>query len=887
MKIRDRKKKRERFSLSAVFAARVVAATLLQTTVTAAQSPVPSIAPDKQGAVEEACPIVPLPKVYRPSGRTVTLDPAAAAIVIGSGAKEPEQYAAERLQTLVARRFKCRLPILTENAVGKQVRQRFLLGRRTSHPQLDSLCRERKIDLGPESPGHDGFIIEVLDGGADQAVLVGGSDPRGVVYGAHAFFDLLNRDGNRILFPVVSVRDWPSIAWRGRPHGRPELHLEPGTFDAYAWARLNWTGLRDGPPPRRGQFGYPPAFEVNTSQARQIVAEADRRGFFLYGTVSCGRSTTAAVIRKFEELIELGADGLWLSFDDPGWRESDLATIRAVVALGKQHGIEGRMLATVPPSGSYQQIEKDGPKFNRAAAAIPGFETATWFFTRVPCARDVESAKRIGLKSLPAWWHNWPRINAGFTHGSYGGGTLRKKRKPSYLEVTSLSVGWHRPRYGNLRKAREYTDTVMMWGGLAEEYTVGVLGIWAWNPEEHDWQRTRETIYRHVFGPTCADAARRFDNALVRLKHLFSAGLGKGRGAFLCRLKEDRDREAARKLGGELDEQLRKIEAGAAAETVLDPARFKKRFLEPMRVTVEHVRGLIELDPLLFEGRWFEREMIRLVRSDRSADAEALLQKTRRRLEPALPLAAKVLDDIRGGEGLGPGWQKRLAGLDYWQKTVADMKRKEEQRLKAEADAVARAIRDMPGRFERVVNGDHNAILARIDEPPDGGVIKELQGTDWQWSTDPPSWRGMFALGLYEKASHPCAVVAFPGKTRSRPGDYAAVTMTTVIPPFQGRLMLDAYLADTKVSETWTQYRYMVLIVNGKAVWEEDIAAKRKGREWISVDISEAARGAEDLKVRFRIEDRKAVANYSSIAFLGPVRLRSVAAERKREEKGK
>lgn len=45
---------------------------------------------------EAPCPIVPTPKIYHDTGRTLRLS--AAAIVLGDKAEAPERYAAERLQ---------------------------------------------------------------------------------------------------------------------------------------------------------------------------------------------------------------------------------------------------------------------------------------------------------------------------------------------------------------------------------------------------------------------------------------------------------------------------------------------------------------------------------------------------------------------------------------------------------------------------------------------------------------------------------------------------------------------------------------------------------------------------------------------------------------------
>ncbi len=200
------------------------------------------------GEEQAPCPIVPRPKQYRDSGTVGTLHaPDAAAIVIGTKAIEPEHYAAEYLQTQVERRFQRKLPIYVEAELPPAVRQVFLLGQVETNMLLTTLCRDRSIELNDESPGHDGFIIRCLDDGPRQVILIGGSNPRGVIYGQNAFFDLFRQEDDRVVFPVVSVRDWPSIARRGRPHSVLRQHLVPGALDAYLRSRINSTDVRDDP----------------------------------------------------------------------------------------------------------------------------------------------------------------------------------------------------------------------------------------------------------------------------------------------------------------------------------------------------------------------------------------------------------------------------------------------------------------------------------------------------------------------------------------------------------------------------------------------------------------------------------------------------------------
>ena len=150
------------------------------------------------GASVADCPLVPVPKSYRDHGRTwQLLEPQQAAIALGAKAAETERYAAERLQAHVERRFKQRIPIVVETAVPESVRQVFLLGQRSSNRWVDKLCREQKIGLGDAEPGEDGFVIECLEDGGRQVVLVAGGNPRGVVYGADALFDLMRAEAGR------------------------------------------------------------------------------------------------------------------------------------------------------------------------------------------------------------------------------------------------------------------------------------------------------------------------------------------------------------------------------------------------------------------------------------------------------------------------------------------------------------------------------------------------------------------------------------------------------------------------------------------------------------------------------------------------------------------
>ncbi len=631
------------------------------------------------GEEQNPCPIVPRPKEYRDSGVTAMLEsPDAAAIVIGAGATEPERYAAEYLQTQINRRFHRKLPIYTETDVPAAVRQVFLLGQVETNMRLSTLCREKKIELSAESPGHDGFVIRCLDDGPNRVILIGGSNPRGVVYGQNAFFDLLRPEGDRVVFPVVSVRDWPSIAWRGRPHSVLRQHLVPGALDAYLRSRINFTDVRDDPdveptnifPARKASMGFPAGCPLDEPLIRRMIEQSHRRGLFVYGTVSCGvkRDRVDDVIRTFEELIVLGVDGLWISFDDVGSGDSAPEVIRRVLELGAEHDMTGRKIAITPPEKEYKTIDME---FNHRAATEWGLADAQWMFTRVPCDDDAATSRRIGIRRLPGWWHNLANFRGGFLHNGGVGCPLRADGKPGYLNVQPLTMGWHRPEYDEIRDAPDNTDCVLLWGvvgGWPEEYQVGALGLWAWDPDRHDWQRTREAVYRLVYGPSMVETATLFDDKLSALKDLFELPPWRfwPNKGWPCRLKNVDERSRATALLDELERLLAALRRASPDETAIAPSRLESVYLEPMQATLAYALKMALLEYPEYSFSNFERTMMRLIDAEKFDEAERLLSESRNRLEPQLARIKEALSELKGIDGCVAVWDEQLADLDRW-----------------------------------------------------------------------------------------------------------------------------------------------------------------------------------------------------------------------------
>lgn len=650
-----------------------------------------------------ACLIVPVPKVYRDQGRRFPLlGPEEAAIVVGAKATEPERYAAEQLQVRIERRFKRRLPILDEGQIGDRVRQVFLLGQRTTNGWLDRLCREHSIDLGPKAPGEDGFVIEFLTDGPRQVVAVGGCNAPGVIYGQNALFDLIERRGERVDLVAASVRDWPSLRWRGRPHWRMRIHMAPGVLDSYARYRINFSDLRDSEAADGyAAMGFPPGFKIRVPATKQFIGEAHRRGMFLYGVVACGGLDDAkipAVLGTFEELIGLGADGLWISFDDTGAGPATTEVMRRVLELGGRHQMTGGKIGITSPAGDYNVVDRP---FNHAGAKVPGMAEARWFFTLPPCRKDFDATRRVGLVSLPAWWHNLFSIRAGFLYNANACQTLRTEGKPAYLDMQPLAAGWGRPKYENLRDAEKYTDTALLWGlydGWPEEYQVGTFGIWAWNPAAHDWAQARRAVYRDVYGPSLAETALELDDKLAQLKLLFTApdrdfGPKKGWPTKLVRVG---DRPAALAILDEIAPLARRLREQAPAETAIDPARLETIYLEPIEATLAYARKMTMLD---YPEQWLgglEDVMCQYLEAGDEAAAGRLLAAIRDKVQSQLGPIQAELQGLQGIERYARFWQDRIMGLAPWKKAMAErqaaVRKAKEKKSAATAPAGADAL---------------------------------------------------------------------------------------------------------------------------------------------------------------------------------------------------
>ena len=711
-------------------------------------------------------------------------------------------------------------------------------------------------------------------------MLVGGSDGPGVIFGQNALFDLVRWKGEAVELPAVSVRDWPSIRWRGRAHWRMRVHLAPGAFDSYARYRINFTDVRDADTPDGyAPMGFPPGFKIQVPDTKRVLDEAHRRGMFVYGTVACGVKSSQydAAIKTFQELIALGVDGVWISLDDAGAGEDSPVIIRRALALAKQHGMIGRRVAVTQPAGDYNKI--DTP-FNRLSAAIPEYASVQWFFTRPPCKEDLDATRTLGLKLMPAWWHNLFNIQGGFLYNANACQSLRSDGKPAYLDMQPLSSGWGRPRYEQLGDAAKHTDTAMLWAlydGWPEEYEVGAMGIWAWNPAAHDWTTTRKAVYRDVYGPTAVDAALAFDDKLATLKAMFEMPVRRYQPnkGWPPRLKQVSDRPKAVSLLDELEPLAQSIRAHAMEETAIDQDRLVSVYLEPMQATLQYARKMAVLDyPEYSVDSSLVDRVYELCDEGKMAEAERLEAEVRPQVLQQLAKVGEELQGLKGIEEYVAFWNSQVGGKESLAKGAI-------QRRAGMNAAFNTMVKTGFSRClvnQRLDPAGYATWLDKLSSPPADHVVAEIPASPWL--SRPTRWRGAWCMGPLDWQGNRLAVLAFPRLVASKSEDYAEVRTEIAVPKFQGRLRLHLFVNDTKIDPLYPKYRFQELWVNDRLTWQEDISGSRENKEWISVDVTEAAKAWKTLSLRFRVIDRRAVGCFGSVTFLGPMRLSESAEKR-------
>jgi hypothetical protein len=102
--------------------------------------------------------------------------------------------------------------------------------------------------------------------------------------------------------------------------------------------------------------------------------------------------------------------------------------------------------------------------------------------------------------------------------------------------------------------------------------------------------------------------------------------------------------------------------------------------------------------------------------------------------------------------------------------------------------------------------------------------------------------------------------LSFPNYTKSEPGDFVMISQTArVLPGTHSKLSFrerDDFTGPT------AGYHNKQVLVDGKVVWEEDVAGGTNDWRTIEVDVTSQAAGKQNISVAFRILDKAGVSNF-------------------------
>jgi hexosaminidase len=129
-------------------------------------------------------------------------------ILVEFGHQSEDRIAAETLAEEIHDQSGLKLSITGEKAQAKQERSTITLARLQDRRVKEFL--ESK-GLRADSIGDQGYLLF-----SDSThLIVAANTGQGLFYGVQTLRQLLREDGGKLVCPAVSIRDWPSMEWRG------------------------------------------------------------------------------------------------------------------------------------------------------------------------------------------------------------------------------------------------------------------------------------------------------------------------------------------------------------------------------------------------------------------------------------------------------------------------------------------------------------------------------------------------------------------------------------------------------------------------------------------------------------------------------------------------
>ncbi|MDO4856374.1 MAG: hypothetical protein Q4A17_00330 [Thermoguttaceae bacterium] len=829
-------------------------------------------AADALAQSEDSCPIYPTPRSYSPTGEFLPLGTAqTTAIVLPENPTVPNQYAGERLQSLIRNRFKVELPVVGPGSdAARNAALKFVLEVKPSAVIVDGKSRL------------NGFSIQMKKDGAASVISLTGADEMGLIYACEAVFSLISKnDAGTAQITAANVVDWPSIPWRGRPHSVMAHQLWPGQLETYLHGRINFVDYRDDPDQpatltvdaRKSSMGCPPGKPIDETLARRCIDEFHRRALYVFGVVSCNikENEYPKLTQTFDELLRLGCDGIWISMDDTGGGQDPVKLARYAAEYVRKVGKTGQDVMFTPGGREYQKIDMP---LNHQMAKIETFNEASWIFTRVPCKEDLEMARKIGLKSKPAWWFNfcetpYPDPKAGFIHSSAILTTQRKDGRPSYMNLQPITPGWGHPEFDKIRDAAQYTDRVNIWavcGGWTSEYSVVMFGMWAWNPENCDWEKMQTAIYDYVWGPSQVETIRKFDALWTELKSLYFLPRNwvfRTPDDGLVRLKSPENRARALELLDQLDTLAAQLAQNAPEETAMEKDRLEYLFIEPIQTSLKFARKQATLDYPYYEFSDFEQKAVEIFSAEGEKAANEYLDGVQKKVRQQIGTLRTELAELKDIDPVLDKWEARLNNAKNIQMLV-----------RANAEKLAK-------EWETLVNQPIGQFFPFMEQPSEGTVtalfdgLKEMENAQAPvfagWVCKPTQIIGSYRVGAFNRNGLSAAAIVVPRNTKTKAGDCGWVEQTINLDAASDSFPKTAkmYLVDSRIDHRYHGVRRIDVLVNGKTVFSREVSAAVKSN-WVEFPLELPADGKPSFRIVVRVTELIPVVDHTSWVFVGP-----------------
>lgn len=156
---------------------------------------------------EDQLKLIPAPKEVQLRAGTFRVKPTTR-ILVEFGHQSEDRIAAETLAEEIHNQAGLSVTITGSKEKGRQERSTIVLAR-LQDQSVRAFLESR--GLKADSIGDQGYLLF-----SDKThLIVAANTGQGLFYGVQTLRQLLRQDGGKLVCPAVSIRDWPSMEWRG------------------------------------------------------------------------------------------------------------------------------------------------------------------------------------------------------------------------------------------------------------------------------------------------------------------------------------------------------------------------------------------------------------------------------------------------------------------------------------------------------------------------------------------------------------------------------------------------------------------------------------------------------------------------------------------------